>query len=125
RSERTESNGRGDRSEGEAQAKGARSIWRSLTSRAKPAAQQAKCRELLHRSRVGVSQPVGHAREELAGEAGHLVDETRKFALAEYDELHVGLGDNRGVAGGFFEQRELAERVARAAGRELAAVAVH
>src|SRR6266446_3621216 len=66
-----------------------------------------------------------HAREEFAREAGHLVDEAREFALAEHDELHVGLGDDGGVAGGFLEQRELAERVARAELRDLAAPAAH
>ena len=37
-----------------------------------------------------------------------------ELALAEDDELHVGLGDDRRVAGRLLEQGELAERVARA-----------
>ena len=68
-----------------------------------------------------VPESVRHAREEFAREAGNLVDEAREFALAEHDELHVGLGDDGGVAGRLLEQRKLAERVARAELRDLAA----
>ena len=59
----------------------------------------------------------------LRGEAGDLVDEAGELALAEHDELHVGLGDDGRVAGRLVEQRELAERVARAERRDLAALA--
>ena len=59
----------------------------------------------------------------LRGEAGHLVDEAGELALAEHDELHVGLGDDRRVAGRLLEQGELAERVAGADGGDLAALA--
>ena len=46
-----------------------------------------------------------------------------ELALAEHDELHVGLGDDGRVAGRLVEQRQLAERVARAEGGDLAALA--
>ena len=46
-----------------------------------------------------------------------------ELALAEHDQLHVGVGDDGGVAGRLVEQRQLAERVAGAEGRDLAALA--
>src|SRR5439155_13586365 len=116
---------RGFRSEGGAQVHETRRISRSLTSPAKPATQQAKCKELLHAPGISVPQSVRHACEEFAREAGYLVDEAGEFSLAEHDELHVGLGDDGGVAGGLLEQRELAERVARPELRDLAATAAH
>ena len=58
---------------------------------------------------VGLAEAVGHAGEQLAREAGHLVDEAGELALAEHDELHVGVGDDGRVAGRLVEQGELAE----------------
>ena len=46
-----------------------------------------------------------------------------ELALAEHDELHVGLGDDGRVAGRLVEEGELAEGVARAEVGDLAAVA--
>ena len=39
-----------------------------------------------------------------------------ELALAEHDELDVALGDDGRVAGRLVEQRQLAERLARARG---------
>ena len=65
---------------------------------------------------VGLAQAPGHAGEQLAGEAGDLVEDAGELALAEHDELHVGLGDDGGVAGRLVEERELAERRRRGRG---------
>src|SRR5436190_10632663 len=70
--------------------------------------------KLLHASLVGFAEALGHAGQHLARKAGNLVDDAGELALTEYDELHVGLGYDAGVAGRLLEQRELPEGVARA-----------
>jgi hypothetical protein len=74
---------------------------------------------------VGFAEAVRHAGEELASEAGHLVDEARELALAEHDELHVAVGDHRRVARCLFQQGQLAERIARPELGDLAALLAH
>ena len=72
---------------------------------------------------VGLAQAAGHPGEQLARDAGDLVDEPAELALAEHDDLHRRLrGDGR-VARRLVEERELAERGARAERRDLAAAA--
>src|SRR4029077_6193084 len=68
---------------------------------------------------------VRHSGEKFSREAGDFVDEAGELTLTEHDALHVALGDDGRVSGGLLEQRELAEGVARAEGRDLAAVSAH
>ena len=72
---------------------------------------------------VGLAEALGHAGEQLWAKPG-LVDEAGELALAEHDELHVGVGDDGRVARRLVEEGELAEGLARAEGRDLPALAV-
>lgn len=51
------------------------------------------------------------AGEQLAREAGYLVEQPREPGFTDDDQLHVGVGDDRRVAGGFSEEREFTEPV--------------
>ena len=68
------------------------------------------CTDFASASRRRFAMPASSLR----AKPGHLVDDAGELALAEHDELHVGLGDDGRVAGRLVEERELAERVAGA-----------
>src|SRR5947209_20538015 len=74
---------------------------------------------------VGLAQALGHRRQELVGQVGHLVDDARELALAEDQDFHVVLGDDRRRAGAPVEQRQLAEVLAGAELGDLPLAALH
>ena len=71
---------------------------------------------------VGLAQPVGHGRQQLAADGGHRLQQAVELALAEHQHVHVRLRDDRGRAGPAVEQGQLAEVAAGPEGGHLPAV---
>ena len=80
---------------------------------------------LLDGAGVRFAEAVRGAGEELAGEAGDLVEQPREIAFADHDEFGVGLGHDGGVAGSVSKHGKFSEPVPGPECRDRASVAAH
>src|SRR5579884_1316174 len=72
---------------------------------------------------VGVAQAGGHGLQQLVAEAGDVVEHGRELPLAQDQQAHVGVRQNRRVAGHTGQQGQLAHVLAGSDGGDLAVLA--
>src|SRR5438132_5238057 len=72
---------------------------------------------------VCLAQAMCRAGEHLAREAGQLIEQRGELALADDNKLHVGIGGDRRIAGGIYEERKFPERAPRSESGDFLALA--